>query len=363
MGDTNSFKFLEQRRSRVAQLEGERAKLEQNQQDLQAVIENAHTLLPNNKRTKYAKLDATSSQISQAIQGNIKNKAALERNLRKLQASRVNFKLLSFWHYLSGEQRQLRRTGKRLARDLARTKKSLAKGHRQLTKLEARKRDLVKRVSTKDDTNLSGIQLKLDAIPREIQKIDQSLRVAKSELQRVEEKVGPFLREVDQLTLQQRKIDSDIAKANRFTQQLNKAQDARDRARIHKKCENQLGDGSPSRVIEQLKRKRQGLERSIEKNEARISKELTILNRTIRHLLIDGSNACYEQGGEGGIPSLASPPFKRCLKRSRGALKLRWCLIPTSAASCEPKTTGSDKRSSVPIRCILPHPIPRQMNI
>jgi len=89
-----------------------------------------------------------------------------------------------------------------------------------------------------------------------------------------------------------------IAQAEHFLCLLDDAtrrNDRREKWRLHKKCGEELGDGKPSAVIMRCRRSVPGVEARIQKSQERISSIVRMATNEVRHIVIDGSNLCYDQ--------------------------------------------------------------------
>lgn len=89
-----------------------------------------------------------------------------------------------------------------------------------------------------------------------------------------------------------RKLQRDIERAEAFDAALGRADGAGRRA-IHDRCERELGDGSPRRVIQQAKRQLEPLRRDVAKHDKRIKEAVRNAQLDVREVIIDGSNLAY----------------------------------------------------------------------
>ena len=85
-----------------------------------------------------------------------------------------------------------------------------------------------------------------------------------------------------------------ISRAESFETSLSNARNGYERARIHERCDIELGDSKPGNV---LRRSRDALRRvddNIGKLRARIDSLIRFAIWDIQHIIIDGNNLCYE---------------------------------------------------------------------
>lgn len=95
-----------------------------------------------------------------------------------------------------------------------------------------------------------------------------------------------------------------LATAQALDRQLSEAADGSRRKEIHMRCESELGNGVPGKVIGSLLTQIQTTEGRIRKLQSRIDKKIQILGQPIEHIVIDASNTCYKQGAFIGIAHL-----------------------------------------------------------
>ena len=85
-----------------------------------------------------------------------------------------------------------------------------------------------------------------------------------------------------------------ISCAEAFDRALNNASNSYERAQIHARCENELGDGKPGNVLRHSRGTLRRVDDSIGKLRARIDTLIRFAAWDIGHIVIDASNLCYE---------------------------------------------------------------------
>lgn len=292
MNATNPLEPLQRRRSRLTMLTEQHRAMQETQKALQHSIENYKAFVPEVELEKIKRFESTSAGLSQKIADEEVNKASLANHLKNTQAAQTN--PLAFWRFFTAEQKQLRKEANRLRKELSTVNKHLVSDNEALSKARADIRSSQRRISEHESFNLNGAETQLVAIQPKTRQMETDLAAARAELERIEEKIRPHSHELDRLKSELAIFNSDIAKADRFDQDLTAADNSYERAMIHQKCEEKFGSGSPKHVINDRRGKIRRLENNIPKLERRIRDELKKLDRTISHLVIDGNNVCYE---------------------------------------------------------------------
>lgn len=85
-----------------------------------------------------------------------------------------------------------------------------------------------------------------------------------------------------------------ISRAEAFDMLLSNARNGPERARIHEKCDRELGDSKPVNVLRQSRGALRGVEDNLGKLRTRVDSLIRFATWDIRHIVIDGNNLCYE---------------------------------------------------------------------
>lgn len=283
---------LRRRRSRLERLADQVKALERGRDELQRAIADFKAFRPETEKGKIDSLEITATNLSKKIADQEVNTTNLNRRLHGANAAKVS--PLVVWKYFTAEQKQLRSEAARLVSELASAKQQLSKDQGTLDKVRSDINAARKRISDHLNFDLSGSEMRLSSLGPEIERLKAAHAADSAELVRIETKIRPHTQELDRLKSELATLNADIARANRFEQELSSAANSYERAMIHKECEEKFGTGSPKQVINDRRGKIRSLDNNIPKLERRIREELQKLERTIGHLLIDGNNACYE---------------------------------------------------------------------
>ncbi len=283
---------LRRRRSRLERLADQFKALERGRDELQRSIADFKAFRPEIEKGKIDSLEITATNLSRKIADQEVNTTNLNRRLHGANAAKVS--PLVVWKYFTAEQKQLRSEAARLVSELASAKQQLSKDQGTLDKVRSDINAARKRISDHLNFDLSGSEMRLSSLGPEIERLRAAHAADSAELVRIETKIRPHTQELDRLKSELATLNADIARANRFEQELSSAANSYERAMIHKECEEKFGTGSPKQVINDRRGKIRSLDNNIPKLERRIREELQKLERTIGHLLIDGNNACYE---------------------------------------------------------------------
>lgn len=100
-----------------------------------------------------------------------------------------------------------------------------------------------------------------------------------------------------------RTLERDLRKAEAYDSALGRANSA-SRRPIHERCERELGDGKPQRVIQRLKREIEPIRRDIVKHDKRIEETVRNAQLVVHEVIIDGSNMTYHGGEFIGLRAL-----------------------------------------------------------
>ncbi|MCE8523471.1 hypothetical protein MB818_21660 [Ruegeria sp. 1NDH52C] len=292
MASIDPLEQLRQRHSRLERLADQVKALERTREDLQGAIDDYNAFQPEIEKGKIDNLEITATNHSRQIADQEVNKRELERRLQGENAAKVS--PLVVWKYFTAEQKQIRSEASRLAVELSSAKQHLSSNQEALSKVRADINAARKRISDHENFDLNSSEKRLSSLGPEIERLKADHATDNAELERIETNIRPHTNERDRLKSELATLNADIARANRFEQELSSASNSYERRMIHEECEKKFGTGSPKQVISDCRKKIRSLENNIPKLERRIRDELKKLERTIGHLLIDGNNACYE---------------------------------------------------------------------
>ena len=283
---------LHQRRSRVNRIAEQLKALQSARQDLEFAIESYRSFVPELEMGKIERLGNTAADLSRKITDQDANRKSLENRLRETQSAKAN--PLLFWKLFTAEQRQLRAVADQLGREISAAVTQLTNDQKALSKARADASTARKRLSEHENVDLDKAESRRSSLELEIERINADHVVASAELARIETKIRPHTQEYDRLKSEAAALNADISAANRLDQKLDAAANGYERKLLHDECQAKFGTGKPREVIKDRTGQLRRLENNIPKLERRIRDELQKLHRSIKHLLIDGNNVCYE---------------------------------------------------------------------
>ena len=283
---------LHQRRSRVNRIAEQLKALQSARQDLEFAIESYRSFVPELEMGKIERLGNTAADLSRKITDQDANRKSLENRLRETQSAKAN--PLLFWKLFTAEQRQLRAVADQLGREISAAVTQLTNDQKALSKARADASTARKRLSEHENFDLDKAESRRSSLELEIERINADHVVASAELARIETKIRPHTQEYDRLKSEAAALNADISAANRLDQKLDAAANGYERKLLHDECQAKFGTGKPREVIKDRTGQLRRLENNIPKLERRIRDELQKLHRSIKHLLIDGNNVCYE---------------------------------------------------------------------
>lgn len=138
--------------------------------------------------------------------------------------------------------------------------------------------------------------------------VDRAVQAPLAELHKYESQIEHHESTTSTLRSDLSRLERDLAEAEFIDDQLSRAANSYERAKLHDKCEREFGDGSPrnvkrtirsqmsplSRSVDQHERQIERTRRDMAKTEERIKKLAALAARDIRELIIDGNNCCYQ---------------------------------------------------------------------
>jgi hypothetical protein len=114
--------------------------------------------------------------------------------------------------------------------------------------------------------------------------------------QQIDDQLREPLAELNSLLQRQSTLQGEIRDAQRLENELSNASDGRERWSIHQRCEDTFGEGKPGRVLSDRKRELESVARGIGKLDKRLRSIGQNASRTIKTLVLDGNNLCYQDG-------------------------------------------------------------------
>jgi len=139
---------------------------------------------------------------------------------------------------------------------------------------------------------------------RDINESKQDFSLISDLKKNVDTELQPILAQKSEYTSAISAANNKITKAQTFEQELNSAANSYERAMIHEKCEQVLGESRPKKIISKQERSIRQLQRDIVKVEKRATQIGIKAARDIRKIIIDGNNMCYQAGKFVGLAPL-----------------------------------------------------------
>lgn len=128
-----------------------------------------------------------------------------------------------------------------------------------------------------------------------IKDLESNFEKIKLKKKEIDNYISPYIVELKEYQMKLLLSEGIKKKAEEFDNLL-KAASSYERKRIHSRCESELGDSSPSKIINSERKKIEGLKRSISKLDSQIRKKVRYKTREIKEVIIDGNNLCYANG-------------------------------------------------------------------
>jgi len=135
-----------------------------------------------------------------------------------------------------------------------------------------------------------------DVVQEKIALVEQDQRSILVKKREVDVELQPIVNEIRILELNIEKFRETIRCARELDEKLSSEDNPYERAMLHNQCENEFGEGRPSRVINYNKKEKRQAERDLSKAQQRAEKVGRIAGRIIRTVVVDGNNMCYEGG-------------------------------------------------------------------
>lgn len=283
---------LDRRRARLARIEADLRSTRQRASTLDGAIAKYLSYDTDADRRLSAALQARRSTLSRTLDLQSAAIQALEGARQRNKEKRVN--LLSFRKFFSSEQKQLRIAAREVRVELSMARKAIEKTRAALGETIHSHSEAERRLSAHAAFDMADARKQLADAEAEARRIMALREPLAAEIQRMEAKVGVHLAEYRRLKAELATIQSEIRAASGFEDRLSEAASGAERARIHQECEARFGTGKPAQVIRSRAGRRRQIENNIPKIGRRIHEELLKFDRTIKRLVIDGNNLCYE---------------------------------------------------------------------
>ena len=209
--------------------------------------------------------------------------------------------ILNPLNWFSSEQTELRREREQLKNDIANKEKQKQIELTSINTLNNRIKNLESNVNKHNNFDRKIITDKLDEITTSIslfQKEFEAVAVQKRDMDLV---LGPIIAEMKNLESRKENANNVINQAKYFDSELSRADNSYERAIIHERCERELGEGSPKKIINKQERIIKQIVRDYQKAQKRALEIGYKAARVIDTLIIDGNNMCYESGNFVGL--------------------------------------------------------------
>lgn len=137
------------------------------------------------------------------------------------------------------------------------------------------------------------IDSKISALGMEIAELSAQLQLVEQRRLELDVQLSAPLAELKKLTSEKSSVASDLMQAQSMDDQMSSAANSYERAQLHERSKQTLGDPSPRKVKAAKERELEGIDRNIKKLETRLEAIAEKSSRLIRRLVIDGNNMCY----------------------------------------------------------------------
>lgn len=137
------------------------------------------------------------------------------------------------------------------------------------------------------DAKISTLNLEIDALTRRLQEVSRQRGDLDVQLR------AP-LTELEKFTSQRISVAADISRAQSMDDEMSRAANGYERALVHERSKQTLGDPSPRKVKVSKERELESIDRNIKKLQTRLEAIAEKSSRVIRRLVIDGNNMCYD---------------------------------------------------------------------
>lgn len=146
--------------------------------------------------------------------------------------------------------------------------------------------------------NLRHLRTVLAETRAQLEGVIRQLADAMQQRDNVEAQTKDVRREMEKAMNRKWQLEARMARADGFAARMDHASKA-DRWKIHRECEEALGDSKPSSVRNAASREIRGIERDLAKLDRRARQIVRDASRLVHTVIFDGNNLCYS--GEGFI--------------------------------------------------------------
>lgn len=175
------------------------------------------------------------------------------------------------------------------------------------------------RSATSGNTPKAVIIIK--ALELQIQAIEKSCKDLKQKFEKVESHVKYLLSRHSELMLERSAMERDISTTMQLEQALENANSGHERAQIHQECRNTFGEDKPAKVAKKRTAKLKHSQYELEKLEASISKDASIVAREIQQIIIDGNDLCYDLAATYSIIVIFDSGIRVLLKENDASVR------------------------------------------
>jgi hypothetical protein len=138
----------------------------------------------------------------------------------------------------------------------------------------------------------------------EIRKLDENRKFLENKNELINHSIEKFINEISKINENILQLENQIKKAEQYDFNLSNANSPRGRAIIHDKCFNEFREGSPKKIISKLEKLKEKYLRNLVKIEKRIENLINKYSKSIKSIIIDGNNLCYENSNFIGLKAL-----------------------------------------------------------
>lgn len=141
---------------------------------------------------------------------------------------------------------------------------------------------------------------------------------AKQKRRNMDGKIFDLTKEVHKYRREISSLRNKLSEIKSFEKELELCKNSYERAMIHKECSAQFSDGNPGRLRQKTENQVRGVSRNLDKCILRIENIVMTHVRSIKKVIIDGNNLCYQ--GEKFIGFRALMQATRILSEKYGVL-------------------------------------------
>lgn len=203
-------------------------------------------------------------------------------------------------------------------KELARHGSHLARMRSEGERIRSQQGHVGALISRHQDTNLNHLESMLAQTREATDVLDQHLAAAVAKRDRVEQGLRGIRPKMRELEEERHEVEWRLAQAMRYDDELDDAGSSYDRAMIHEQCASALGDSKPGRIISDARRSLAVIERKLTKLRQRADQLVAVASRTVRTVVFDGNNLCYQNDQFVGVGPVVAAA--RALKDSKSVV-------------------------------------------